>query len=254
MTNRGPVLAILVAMGTLGCQNAARDRRHDTAATPDSLPSMMSSSAVAPVCTDSVETAALACSMGAATRHGDTLVIELSGVGVVRRVNDTTEGDHYVRYQYAGRMGAGSGTPTYHILNVAYYESSGVELINALSGDSLSLGGAPILSPDGSRFATTAENAESCEANDQLDIWRITGDKPVREFSLPSFQCTRPHSWWPSDVAWHTQDTVTFLRNSLPSDPARRARGEADTTRAVLVHDATGWQLEPRSTVASHPR
>lgn len=75
MTNSASVLTILVAVWTLGCQTGARDRRRDTAATPDSLPSMISSSAVAPMCTDSVETAALACSMGAATRHGDTLAV-----------------------------------------------------------------------------------------------------------------------------------------------------------------------------------
>ena len=256
MTHRGaPMLAIAVTTLALACGDMRRDARHTTPdVTPESLPSMLSSSAVAPFCSDTGETMALKCGEGAVTRHGDTLVVALSDVGAVKRINDTTAGEGYVRYQYAGRMGGGSGTPAYHILDVGHYESAGVELINAASGDSVYIGGAPILSPDGSRFATTSENAESCEATNQLDIWRITGDKPVREFELPPFDCTRPHSWWPSEIAWRGQDTITFLRNSLPADSARRTRGESDTTRAVLVHRAAGWTLESKMFTAPRAR
>jgi hypothetical protein len=248
MTYHGtPMLAIVMATLTLdlACSDVRSESRHtNPPVAADSLPSMLSSSAVAPFCSDTGETAAFKCGEGAVARHGDTLVIALSGTGVVKRVNDTTNTESYVRYQYAGRMGGGSGTPAYHILDVGHYESAGVELVNAASGDSVLVGGTPILSPDGSRFATTSENAESCEATNQLDIWRITGDKPVREFELPPFDCTRAHSWWPSDITWHGQDTLTFLRNTLPVDSARRARGESDTTRAVLVHRATEWSLD----------
>lgn len=242
------ISAILLAMLPRGCGDMRRESRRDAApATPEPLPSMLSSSAVAPFCSDTSETVAFKCGEGAVTRRGDTLVIALSGIGVVKRASDSTDGEHYVRYQYAGRMGGGSGPPAYHVLDVAHYEAAGIELINAATGDSVLIGGPPILSPDGSRFATTSENAESCEATSQLDIWRITGDKPVREFELPPFDCTRTHSWWPSDITWRAPDTVTFLRNSLPADSARRARGESDTTRAVLVHRADGWLLEPRA-------
>lgn len=256
MTHRvAPILAIVVTTLTLACGDVRRESRRTTpVAAPEPLPSMLSSSAVAPFCSDTSETTAIRCGEGAVNRHGDTLVIALSGIGAVKRVNDTTDGESYVRYQYAGRMGGGSGTPAYHILDVGHYESAGVELVNAASGDSVFIGGPPILSPDGSRFATTSENAESCEATNQLDIWRITGDKPVREFELPPFDCTRAHSWWPSDITWHAQDTVTFLRNSLPVDAARRARGESDTTRAVLVHRAAGWSLESRPSASPRAR
>ncbi|HEY2066554.1 MAG TPA: hypothetical protein VGG84_11390 [Gemmatimonadaceae bacterium] len=254
MTHRGtPMLTIVVATLAIACSDMRRESQHTIPpVTAESLPSMLSSSAVAPFCSDTGETAAMRCGEGAVMRHGDTLVIALSGIGAVKRVNDTADGERYVRYQYAGRMGGGSGTPAYHILDVGHYESAGVELVNAASGDSVFIGGAPILSPDGSRFATTSENAESCEATNQLDIWRITGDKPAREFELPPFDCTRAHSWWPSEITWRGQDTITFLRNSLPADSTRRAHGESDTTRAVLVHRATGWSLD--STVPASPR
>lgn len=242
------ISAILLATLPRGCSDLRRGSRTAAPAAAEPLPSMLSSSAVAPFCSDTSETVAVKCGEGAVTRRGDTLVIALSGIGVVKRVSDSTDGGHYVRYQYAGRMGGGgSGTPAYHVVDVAHYEAAGIELINAASGDSVLIGGPPILSPDGSRFATTSENAESCEATNQLDIWRITGDKPVREFELPPFDCTRTHSWWPSAISWRASDTVTFLRNSLPADSARRARSESDTTRAVLVHRAEGWFLEPRA-------
>src|SRR2546423_522301 len=134
-------------MLTTMCSDLRRESsRTSPPVTPEPLPSMLSSSAVAPFCSDTTEMIALKCGEGAVARHGDTLVIGLPGVGVVKRIDASTDGESYVRSQYAGRMGGGSGTPAYHILDVGHYESAGIELINAASGDSVLIGGPPILS------------------------------------------------------------------------------------------------------------
>jgi hypothetical protein len=201
---------------------------------------------VVPFCSDTSETAALRCSKGAATRRGDTLLIGLSGVGAVHRADNLDGGEMYMRFQYFGRLGGGSGTPAFHVIDFAGYESGAVELINAATGDSLMLPGYPILSPDASRFVATAWNLETCEGVNQIDVWRITGDEPVREWTIEPYDCTRSDGWWPTDVAWRSADTIFFLRHTLPADSARRAHGESDTTRAMLIHRATGWALEAK--------
>jgi hypothetical protein len=174
-------------------------------------------------------------------------VIGLSGVGAVQRVDHPEDGENYVRFRYTGRMGGGSGTPTFHILDLHFYETGGVELINAATGDSLFVVGTPVLSPDGARFVVEASSIETCEGVNRLEVWRITGDKPVREWTIEPYDCTRDRGWWSTDLAWRTPDSISFVRNSVPADRPRRKRDELDTTRATLVRRAGSWTLEQRA-------
>ena len=176
---------------------------------------------MAAFCTDTSEAAAMRCAAGVAMRSGDTIVIRLSNVGASKRVDDPTEGHAYRRYYYAGRFGGDNGTPAFHILDVRNMQGGAIELINAATGDSLVLRGVPILSPDGTRFAALAE-PDACELPAQLEIWRVTGDKPVHEFTLEPFDCTASRGWGPSHVTWYSRDTISLLRNTLPADSARQ--------------------------------
>ena len=207
---------------------------------------------VAAFCTDTSEAAAMRCASGVAMRSGDTIVIRLSNVGASKRVDEPTEGDAYRRYYYAGRFGGDNGTPAFHILAVRNMQGGAIELINAATGDSLVVRGVPILSPDGTRFAAVAE-PKACELPIQLEIWRVTGDKPAHEYTLAPFDCTASRGWGPSNVVWHSRDTISLLRNTLPSDSARRVAGERDATRALLVRVAGKWTLDT-TTAASLPR
>jgi hypothetical protein len=194
-------------------------------------------------CTDSTEALAMRCAAGSASRSGDTVIIRLAGVGAAKRVDDPTEGTAYRRYYYAGRFGGDNGTPAFHILDVRNTAGGAIELINAETGDSLVVRGVPLLSPDGSRFAAI-EEPEACELPTQLEIWRVSGDKPVREFSLDSFDCMASTGWGPSEATWRSRDTLTLLRNVLPTDSLRRQNGERDTTRVALVRRASAWVLD----------
>jgi hypothetical protein len=204
---------------------------------------------VAAFCTDTAEAVALRCAEGVAMRSGDTIILRLTNVGAAKRVDDPREGDAYRRYYYAGRFGGDNGTPAFHILDVRDTEGGAIELINAATGDSLLLRGVPILSPDGARFAAV-EEPDACELASQLDLWRVTGDKPVREFVIQPFDCNTGAGWGPSDVAWRSPDTISLVRNWLPADSARRAGGEHDTSRALLVRSAGAWILDTTSTAA----
>jgi hypothetical protein len=204
------------------------------------------------ICTDTSEAAAMRCADGVATRSGDTIILRLSTVGAAKRVDTPQEGDAYRRYYYAGRFGGDNGTPAFHILDVRNYEGGAIELVNAATGDSLLVRGVPILSPDGARFAAV-EEPDACELASQLEIWRVTGDQPIRELSLQPFDCDANAGWGPSDVRWRARDTISLVRNRLPADSLRRANGDRDATPALLVRSAGTWVLDTTAAPRARP-
>jgi hypothetical protein len=196
--------------------------------------------------TDTTETAAMKCAEGAASRIADTLQILLSSGRVVKRVDNPQDGESYVRVRYAGRIGGSSGAPAFHVLDGYGYKNHWAEVTNALTGDSLLVATRPVISPDGARFSVSNMSFETCEAATVLQVWRITGDKPVREFDVEPFNCRTYQGWGPTRLEWRSRDTISFLRNTMPRDSARRARNETDTTRILLVHRPTEWGFVPK--------
>jgi hypothetical protein len=243
---RRVVVAAIVAVAAIACADAPRGpslkerMAAQAAAVP---PAPVAFQPVVAICTDTAEAAAMRCAEGVATRSGDTIILRLSNVGAAKRVDNPGEGGSYRRYYYAGRFGGDNGTPAFHILDVRNYDGGAIELINAATGDSLLLRGVPVLSPDGARFVAV-EEPDACELASQLEIWRVTGDQPVRELSLQPFDCNANTGWGPSDVQWRARDTVALVRNRLPADSARRANGERDTSGALLVRSAGTWMLD----------
>jgi hypothetical protein len=202
---------------------------------------------VAAFCTDTSEAMAMRCAEGVATRSSDTIIIRLSNVGAAKRVDRPDEGSGYRRYYYAGRFGGDNGTPAFHILDVRTYEGGRIELINAATGDSLVVHGVPLLSPDGTRFVAVAE-PDACDFAPGLEIWRVTGDRPVSEYALEPFDCEKNAGWSPDDVRWRTRDTLMLERRAVSADSARRMNAERDTVRAFLVRSAGTWTLDTTST------
>jgi hypothetical protein len=246
--------ALMLAVVAVACTDTRRgpSLKERMAAQAAAAPATSTSfEPVAAFCTDTAEAAAMRCADGVAMRSGDTIILRLTNVGAAKRVDNPAEGIGYRRYYYAGRFGGDNGTPAFHILDVRNYEGGAIELINAATGDSLLLRGVPLLSPDGARFAAV-EEPDACELATQLEIWRVTGDKPVREYHIQPFDCDASTGWGPSDVTWRSRDTIAFVRNRLPSDSARRASGEHVTSPALLVRDAGNWVLD--TTSATRPR
>lgn len=241
-------LAIVLAVVAMACTDTRRgpSLKERVAAEAATAPATVTSAPFEPVaafCTDTTEGVAMRCADGVATRSGDTIILRLTNVGAAKRVDHPAEGDGYRRYHYAGRFGGDNGTPAFHILDVRNYEGGAIELINAATGDSLLLRGVPLLSPDGARFAAVGE-PDACELATQLEIWRVTGDKPVREYDIQPFDCDASTGWGPSNVTWRSRDTIALVRNRLPADSVRRASGERITSPALLVRDGGTWALD----------
>jgi hypothetical protein len=239
-------IAALMAASTVACKE--KERRltlKERMAAQDSITpaAPVAYEPVIAFCTDTSEALAMRCATGVASRSGDTVIIRLSNVGAAKRVDDPTEGAAYRRYYYAGRFGGDNGAPAFHILDVRNMTGGAIELINAATGDSLVVRGVPLLSPDGARFAAV-EEPDACELPTQLEVWRVSGDKPVLEYSLDSFDCMKSTGWGPSEPAWRSRDTLTLLRAFLPADSLRRQNGERDTARALLVRRAGAWMLD----------
>jgi hypothetical protein len=248
------VIALALALAVGACADTrpvARTPKVAATPRPASAPTVVPAGGpvevVEAACGDSLESGALRCAEGAAVRRGDTLAIMLADGRVIQRLDNRVEGDGFVSFTYAGRLGGSSGTPVFHMLDVAGPESWAVELINARTGDSVVLHDRPLLSPDGARFALSRMDLETCEGGSVLDVWRITGDVPVREFTMEPYDCTRDRGWGASDLEWIARDTLGFLRNAVPRSAARRARAEYDTSRARLVRGSSGWVLDQRS-------
>ena len=196
---------------------------------------------------DSTETSAMKCSAGAVSRFGDTLQIRLSGAGVRKRVDHPQDGENSLGFRYAGRIGGSSGGPGFHVVDGYGQEKHWVELINVLTGDSLVIAVRPIISPDGARFVMgDMSGLGTCASPAVIQVWRITGDAPVREFHIESSGCSHNQGWGPSNAQWLSGDSISFLRNTSPRDSTRRRNMDWDTTRVTLVHRAGGWMIEGR--------
>ncbi len=217
----------------------------------DSVP-VSSSRPPVPICSDTNETAALRCAQGAVERRGDTLVFRDAHGRHVVRVSNLVDGEQFLQFRYHGRMARPDGGHL-HILDIHGYESGAVELIADDSGDSVTVPGYPILSPDGLRFATSAASYETCEGTTVLEVWRLVGGAPLREFTVAPFDCMRDVGWWSTDETWRSRDTLSFIRHVLPTDSVRYKRGSSATTNALLVRRATDWALDSAS-ASSVPR
>ena len=240
-------LALLLAVGACDSRPAprrARDLATPRAATaPTVVPAGGPVEAMEPACADSVESGALACAEGAVVRRGDSLAIMLVDGRSIYRVDNRLMGDAFVSFTYAGRFGGSSGTPTFHMLDITGPESVAVELINARTGDSVVVADRPLLSPDGARFALATMDLETCEGTNLLEVWRITGDRPVREFTLEPYDCTRNRGWGASDLEWIAADTLGFVRHSHRK--SRQADiADYDTASARLARGAAGWVMD----------
>lgn len=253
------VVTVVVAVVALACTDTRRERSlKERLAAQAAAAAAPKATTLAPLepeaafCADTLESAAMRCAKGVATRSSDTIILRLTNVGAAKRVDNPAEGAAYRRYYYAGRFGGDNGTPAFHMLDVRNFDGGAIELINAATGDSLLIRGVPLLSPDGARFVAV-EEPDACELASQLEIWRVTGDKPVNELTIQPFDCNTDTGWGPAHVVWRSRDTISFVRERLPLDSLRRANGGRSRSPAVFVRDAGAWVLDTTS-AAVRPR
>jgi hypothetical protein len=151
---------------------------------------------------DTSETRNLEADASLAKRTGDTLTISISGNKKLYFVNDTSETD-YANYYYMGKM----KNTNQCLISEIYYEGSGYSLINYQTGDTTTLSGKPVLSPDKKYFI--------CGNADLMAGFNINGFELFENLPKPKFLSARElMKWGPEQIKW-VNDTVLLVKATV---------------------------------------
>lgn len=168
------------------------------------------------------------------SRNGKTLTIGLSGGGRKTFLDsDSVDVDAvlYTYRQFLPQVG-------YHLVHAHLNEGTVYLLAHHASGDVVRIHALPIVSPDGGRFATASEDLESRYNPNAIQIWRITENAVVLEWSIqPAGDpvVITPDAWGPANLRWIspteirvrkvTYDPETFQKLVGGEVAIRRVRG-----------------------------
>lgn len=182
-------------------------------------------------CFAAVEAALMARSGGRVVRRGDTLRVRTDDGHTVPLVNDRTEGGRYVTYRYHGRVEPLAAS----LLAVGFYEGGTYVLVSDATGDQTHLIGAPLVAPDGSRFAALGLDLVAGYDPNGVQVWRVTEHGPRLEWGVMGGE-----SWGASEGVWRGPTTLEFTRHAVvPPNP------EPVPTRMRLVVDGAALRVEP---------
>jgi hypothetical protein len=161
---------------------------------------------------------------GVARRDGSALTLKLTN-GKTKNVSDARECEACVRYHLVGRIGEGQ-----LILLVNPYECPYLLLVNRRTGDEITLGGWPYLSPSRKRFVVAdPRDAGNCGPEYAVGVFSLANDLPRLEWKYT------PDGFESYDVDGWNGDNRVQLR-------AVGADGKQVATDLKLT--AQGWQLK----------
>ncbi len=168
------------------------------------------------------------------SRNAKTLTIRLSGGGRKTFVDSDSVDVDAVLYTYREFLPAVG----HHVVHAHLNEGTGYLLVSHASGDLVRIHALPIVSPDGGRFATASEDLESRYNPNAIQIWRVTENVVVLEWSLePAGDpvVVTPDAWGPANLRWIspteirvqkvTYDPETFQKLTGGDVAIRRVRG-----------------------------
>ena len=190
---------------------------------------------------DSAELVALRTANGKASRVCGELRISLLNGRTRVFSDDTTAGLKFGLMRYAGYL-----KPIHsHVVHRYPYEGSGAFLVvEDSTGDARIVFGMPVASPDGKRFVLTSMVDEAGYDPGMIEIWRIVGRRPEKEFSYS----TEESPWQPSDSEWRDSSTIDFIQNThnYPGVPYVETPGR-------ITRSGTTWTFVPAPAVTANP-
>ena len=220
----------------IGC--AAENSRSSPPAPPSIPPAAVPSPATEPkppmTWSDSIEAtevAGIRAADGKVSRIGRELRIQLLNGRTLVFKDDTTRLSVLPARRYAGYLKAIHS----HVIHLVPYEGTGRYLIvDDSTGDTTTVSGLPVPSPDGTRFVLTSMAGEEDTDASVIEVWQMVNRKPEIEF----WYDTNKEPWEPSDAVWRDSVTIDFIKNSH-SDPSQ----PYVKTRARLTRSDTTWVL-----------
>lgn len=116
--------------------------------------------------------------------------------------------DRAGRYRYWGAL----PTARQWVLSVAYYETSGVDLIDQRTGRRTDLWGRPVVSPDGRYLLSTSSGLGGGDQINGLQLFQLeaTGPRKLWERDLTH--------WAPERARWAGPHTVLVEQRRLPAE------------------------------------
>jgi hypothetical protein len=182
----------------------------------------------------------------AVRRSGDTLVVHAANGTEATFVNRPDGDEDDLSFEYMGTIASG----TLHRIDVESIVGPYSAYVHARTGQRFRTAGAPVLSPDGARLASSSWGLAVCDARPRLEILRLTDSLPAIEFTVESRICVDQTAAAPPVVEWLSPDTLAFV--GFVYVPTRRPRvSEADTGRLIpnpklAVRAGVGWRIVPR--------
>ena len=179
---------------------------------------------------DSIEVAELRTVQGKVCRLGLELRIQLLDGGTVVFKDDTARLSVSPVPRYAGYLKA---IHSHAVHRVPYEGTGGYWVVDDSTGNSTIVLGMPVASPDGTRFVLTSMRGEADYDPGLIEVWRMIGRKPEKEFSFD----TEQELWEPSDPVWRDSVTIDFqkLTHSSPGDPYVGTRGRLTRTGTTWI-------------------
>jgi hypothetical protein len=190
---------------------------------------------------DLEELVALRTANGKASRVCGELRIRLLDGQTAILADNTNDGLAFALPRYAGYLKAIHS----HAVHVYQYEGEGVYyVVDDSTGDSTFVFNKPVVSPDAKRFAITSITGMEGGNPGVIEVWRMVGRKPEKEFSYD----TEELPWEASDPVWVDSVTIDFIKNSGndPGEPYIENPGR-------LVKSGTTWVLAPAPAITANP-
>jgi hypothetical protein len=179
---------------------------------------------------DAREATAIRSASDIVSRVGQELRIRLLNGRTAIVKDDTTAGLRFALPRYTGYLRAIHS----HVIHQYQYEGEGVYfVVDDSTADSTMVFGMPVVSPDGRRFALTSMAGLEGGNPALIEVWRMVGRRPQKEFSYD----TENEPWEPSDAVWLDSVTIGFFKNThnSPADPYVQAPGRLRWTGRTWV-------------------
>ena len=170
---------------------------------------------------------------GRVSRAGGVLTLQLAGGRRVSLADTIVDGGAFRRFVYAGHL-RDLGV---HVVEVTFYEGGEYRVFHDRTGQEVTLAGAPIPSPDGTRFAVASVDLHAGYDPNVLEVWRVTPAGMTREYAIDGGD-----RWGPADVSWDGFARLRFVQERL----ADSVDGGEDTVRtpSSLVRVEGRWGVE----------
>ena len=163
------------------------------------------------------------------------VAIGLASGSVLTFLDDTTEGDRYVRRSYEGGV---SGTD-FVAVRETYYEGWRYLLVHAATGRVTALPDAPIVSPDGRRLLVASGDLEAGYVPNVLQVWRIERDTMTAELEIETAAFAVGQGWAASSPRWISDGVAVAYRRFL-----QRGIPAADSSMVWIVRHGARWTVE----------